>query len=79
MIIFFIAMLCQDKIAKIYVSPTWSPPNPFWLIQNQDMNLGQTTRSTNQTSKKPLLSVYVTFNFAIESNGIMEKMKTEET
>lgn len=79
MMMFFIVMLCQDKIAKIYVSPTLSPPNSFWLIQSQDMNLGQSTHSTNQTSKKPLLTVYITFDFAIESNGIMERMKTEET
>jgi len=55
-----------------------SPTNSFWLLQNLDVKPGQSIHCTNQTSKKPLLGVYITFDFVIESNAIMEKMKTEE-
>lgn len=78
MVMLFIATLRQDKVVKIFVSPALSPPNSFWLLQNLDMSPGQSIHCTNQTSKKPLLSVYITFDFVIESNAITEKMKTEE-
>lgn len=64
--------------SKSFCQPTLSPPDSFWLLQNLDVNPGHSINCRNKTSKKSLLSVYITFDFVIESNVIMEKMRTEE-